>query len=329
MRRRVWRSVVLALITVAAIPVPASAARPCPDFILGNGPTLHPEGVAYDHRNDRFLVGSVTHGTVSTVQPDGSARTLVNDPKLITTMGIAVDRGTVLAVNGDIGRGDRSTPDTINKTAGLGFYDLRSGRQIRYVDLGALDPQRAHFGNDVAVAPDGTAYVTDSRSGAIYRVPTYGSPSILVHDDRLMPAGSGNGANGIVWHPSGFLLVAHSSGRSLWRIPLRDPANLAQVTVNEPIGALDGLLLTGANTLDGIDNTSANRLLRLNSKDGWRTATVSSTKAWPDPAPTTMARSRCGTYVLTGRLDLLLSGTKSDEFRLRRLDYSTKASDQG
>ncbi|RSM90442.1 gluconolaconase [Kibdelosporangium aridum] len=323
MRRRGLRSVVLALIVVAAIPVPASAAenRPCPDFVLGNGPTLHPEGIAYDGRRDRFLVGSVTHGTVSVVQADGSVRTLVNDPKLITTMGLAVDRGKVLAVNGDIGIGDRSTPETIGKTAGLGIYDLYSGRQIRYVDLAALDPQRPHFGNDVAVAPDGTAYVTDSRSGAVYRVPPYGSPSILIRDDRLMPAGSGNGANGIVWHPGGFLLVAHSAGRSLWRIPLRDPANLAQVTVTEPIGALDGLLLTGATTLDGIDNTRANRVLRLSSTDGWRTATVRESLPWPDPAPTTMARGRCGTYVLTGRLDQLLSGTRTDEFRLRALRF--------
>jgi sugar lactone lactonase YvrE len=313
---------VLAVTPVWANPAAVSAtdSRPCAEFVLGNGPTLHPEGIAYDRRTDRFLVGSVTHGTVSTVQPDGSARTLVTDPKLITTMGIAVDGGKLFAVNGDIGLGDRSTPETVGKTAGLGVYDVRSGRQIRYVDLAALDPQRPHFGNDVAVSPDGTAYVTDSRSGAVYRVPPYGAPSVLVRDDRLMPAGSGNGANGIVWHPSGLLLVANSSGRSLWRIPLRDPANLTQVTVNEPIGALDGLLLTG-NALDGIDNTSANRVLRLTTKDGWHTATVQSSVAWPDPAPTTMARGRCGTYVLSGRLDLLLSGTRSDEFRLRALRF--------
>src|SRR5439155_17522120 len=126
----------------------------------------------------------------------------VDDPTLITTMGLSVDvlRGRVLVVNGDIGLADRSTPATTRNTAGLGVYNLFTGRRIKYVDLGALDPEHGHFGNDVAVARDGTAYVTDSISGAVYRVPVIGQPSVLLRDDRLTPVVSGNGANGIVLH---------------------------------------------------------------------------------------------------------------------------------
>lgn len=330
MYRRVMKfglvaAIVLSSATVVApavVVAPAGAVVPsrCVESVIGSAPTLHPEGIAYDPVRDRFLVGSVTHGTVGIVARNGSVRTLVSDSVLITTMGLAVDarRGRLLVVNGDIGLGDRSSPATDRKTAGLGVYDLRSGARIRYVDLGALDPQRGHFGNDVAVASDGTAYVTDSISGAIYRVPLFGAPSVLVRDDRLAPAGAGNGANGIVLHPQGFLLVAQSSARALFRVPLRDPTAIEQVAVSEPIGAPDGLLLAGVDGLLAIDNTSANRVLRLVSTDRWRTATVAVSQPWPDPAPTTMARGRCGVYVLTGRLDLLLSGTPSDEFRLRR-----------
>lgn len=306
--------------TVGTYEAPASAAQtPCVESIQGSAPTLHPEGVAYDPFGDRFLVGSVKHGTVGVVDPDGSVRPLVTDPALITTMGLAVDarRNRVLVVNGDIGVADRSSPETDRRTAGLGIYELRSGRQMTYVDLGALDAGRGHFGNDVAVAPDGTAYVTDSISGAIYRVPLTGVPSVLVRDDRLTPVGTGNGANGIVWHPDGFLLVAQSSGRALYRVSVDAPQDIVQVQVNEPIGALDGLLLDGPAVLHAIDNTRANRVLSLGSTDGWQTATVRAAQAWPDPVPTTLARGRCGVYVLTGRLDLLAQG--SDEFRLRRL----------
>lgn len=310
-----------ALVSAPAAPAVAEPAAPCVDTLVGSAPTLHPEGIAFDPLRNRFLIGSITHGTVSIVNPDGSVRTFVDDPTLITTMGLMVDvlRGRVLVVNGDIGRGDRSTPATIRKTAGLGIYSLFTGRRIRYVDLGALDPDHGHFGNDVAVSLDGTAYVTDSISGAVYRVPLFGAPSVLVRDDRLTPVVAGNGANGIVLHPSGFLLVAQSSGRALYRVPLEHPADLAQVTVNEPIGAPDGLLLEGRNGLLAIDNTRANRVLRLESMDGWHTATVRESMPWPDPAPTTMARSRCGVFVLTGRLDLLQTGMPSDEFRLRRV----------
>jgi len=62
----------------------------CPDLITGSAPRPHPEGVTYAPGEKRFLVGSVTHGTVSAVRPDGSVRTLVDDPALIMTMGLAV-----------------------------------------------------------------------------------------------------------------------------------------------------------------------------------------------------------------------------------------------
>jgi sugar lactone lactonase YvrE len=295
--------------------VDADASR-CPDLVTGSAPRLHPEGVAYSPAQDRFLVGSVTHGTVSVVRPRGSVRTLVDDPVLITTMGLAVDarRGRLLVVNGDVDISERSTPETVRKTAGLGIYDPRTGHRIAYHDLGALDPERDHFGNDVAVADDGTAFVTDSFSGAVYRVPVHGRPSILVRDDRLTPTGAGNGANGIVLHPKGFLLIAHSSGHALYKLA---GGRLTQVTVDQEIGAPDGLLLDPSGTLHAVDNTSANRVVTLDSPDDWATARVTGSQPWPDPAPTTMARGRCGTYVLSGRLDQLPNG--SDEFLLRKL----------
>lgn len=291
-------------------------ASRCPDLVSGSAPRLHPEGVAYSPNQNRFLVGSVTSGSVSVVQPRGSVRTLVEDPLLITTMGLVVDarRGRLLVVNGDVGISERSTPDTVRKTAGLGIYDLRTGRRIAYHDLGALDPERDHFGNDVAVADDGTAFVTDSFNGAVYQVPVHGRPSILVRDDRLMPAGGGNGANGIVLHPEGFLLVAHSSGHALYKLA---DERLTQVAVDQEVGAPDGLLLDSSGALHAVDNTVANRVITLDSPDDWTTARLVDSQPWPDPAPTTMTRGRCGIYVLSGRLDQLPAG--GDEFFLRKL----------
>ncbi|HEU5470923.1 MAG TPA: hypothetical protein VFV67_09750 [Actinophytocola sp.] len=299
-----------------AAPAVAGAAG-CPELIAGSAPLLHPEGVTYWPERDRFLVGSVTHGTVSVVRPNGSVRTLVEDPTLITTMGLAVDarRDRLLVVNGDVGISEHSTPETIRKVAGLGIFDLRTGRRIAYHDLGALVPEREHFGNDVTIAPDGTAFVTDSFAGAVYRVPVRGAPSVEIRDDRLTPVVRGNGANGIVRHPKGFLLIAHSSGRALYKLAGSD---LTQVVIGEPIGAPDGLLLDGRGTLHAIDNTAANRVITLRSTDDWTTAALTASRAWPEPAPTTMARGRCGIYVLSGRLDQL-PPVGSDEFFLRRL----------
>jgi sugar lactone lactonase YvrE len=294
-------------------------SRPCPDLVTGSAPGLHPEGVTYSPDQDRFLVGSVTRGTVSVVLPDGSVRTLVDDPALIMTMGLTVDqpRERLLVVNGDIGFSERSTPGTINKTAGLGIYDVHSGHRMAYHDLGALDPDHDHFGNDVALADDGTAFVTDSLAGAVYRVPLDGTPNLLFRDDRLEPAGGRNGANGIVSHPDGLLLIAHSTRRALFKLA---GDVLVEVRVDADIGMPDGLLLDVDGSLHAVDNSVGNRVLTLHSDDGWTTAHITASHPWPDPAPTTMTRNDCGTYVLSGRLDL----PDSDTFLLRRLPTLTE-----
>jgi sugar lactone lactonase YvrE len=272
--------------------------------------------VTYAPDHDAFLVGSVRHGTVSVVRPDGTVRTLVDDPALITTMGLAVDaaRGRLLVVNGDVGFGDRSTPATVASTAGLGIYDVHSGQRNAYHDLGALDPGRGHLANDVALADDGTAFVTDSLSGAVYRVPVDGAPAVLLRDDRLTPAGGGNGANGIVWHPTGFLLIAHTSQRALYKLA---GGVLTRVEVAEELGRPDGLLLDEDGALHAAENTTADRVVTLRSADDWVTASVVVARPWQDPAPTTMTHSPCGIYVLSGHLDRLTAG--SDEFLLRKL----------
>lgn len=310
------------LLAGVLIPAPANAETAhCPPVIQGTGPSIHPEGVAYDAGRGRFLIGSVTHGTVSVVGRDHRAVTLVDDQRLVTTMGLAVDdrRGLVFAVNGDLGRGDRTSPATKYELAALGVYDLRTGKVVRYHDLGALIPGTQNFGNDVAVGPDGTAYVTDSLAGAVYRVTPEGRASVLVRDPQLAGAvGAGWGLNGIVVTPHG-LLGALSAKGAIVRIPLREPEKFQIVSVDASIGKPDGLLALPGNRLLAVDNTAANRVVELRSGDGWRSARVTASTPWADKAPTTLANTHCGSYALAGRLDVLLGGGRSDEFVLRRV----------
>jgi len=58
----------------------------------------------------------------------------------------------------------------------------------------------------------------------------------------------------------------------------------------------------------------------LGSTDGWRSASrLRQVEPWPDPAPTTVATTPYGEYVVSGRLDVLLSGGTSESFTLRRM----------
>ena len=101
----------------------------------------------------------------------------------------------------------------------LGVYNLTSGERIAMVDLAAVagaGDDAVHFANDVAVADDGTAYVTDTRALILYEVDTDYAASVL---HRFEDGGAG--PNGIVHHPGGYLLVARGAG--LWKVPLDDP----------------------------------------------------------------------------------------------------------
>jgi sugar lactone lactonase YvrE len=158
------------------------------------------------------------------------------------------------------------------------------------VDLAALRPHGRHLANDVTVDPAGNAYVTDSLSPLIYKVTPDGRASVLVEDPRL--TGEGIGLNGIEYLPGGDLLVAQSSGHTLYRIPLDAPEQLAEVRLSEPLAA-DGLLLLP----DGAVVTPAPfhpAVLELRSDDGWASARVTRRHPTTPEVTTTTAALRDG-----------------------------------
>jgi DNA-binding beta-propeller fold protein YncE len=242
------------------------------------------------------------------------ARTVVSDPELPGFAGLKVDvrRHRILAVYGN-----PATPGA----SGVASYDLATGHRTRLIDLSGGAP------NDLALDPRGTAYVTDAQLGAVYRVDPAGRVSTLVRDPRLLPA---IGANGIVWHPGGFLvLVNYTTGR-LFRLDPRHPGPSRLTELHAPplVGgdglALrpDGTLIVVTNALAGLPGSRAavHELLLLG-----RFAVPLRTRTWPDPAPTTVAITPSGAYVLDGRLDKFLTGAPAADFVLRRADLPVPA----
>ncbi|WP_189160524.1 hypothetical protein [Lentzea pudingi] len=310
----------------AAGPASASSTsqhRALSDVVNGTGAALHPEGVGWDPSRKAFLVGSLRHGTVSVVGADGRASTLVNEPRIVSTVGVHVDvaRNRVLAAYADYGVGTRSSPSTIQTQAGLGIFDLKTGRTLHLVDL-AIGPG-PHIANDFALDLAGNAYVTDTASDKIYKVDVNGRASVLVQDPRLAGP-TEDGMNGIVWHPGGYLLAVGYETGSLLRIPLKDPQAIHEVRLDQALVGGDGLALRPDGTLLVVSNefgrSTAGSVKVLRSRDGWTSAKTAKTVAqWPDPLPTTVAVSPAGAYVLSGRLDVLITGSTSDQFTLRRI----------
>ena len=274
---------------------PAAGQAP-PDTILVREPGLHPEGVAWDAPRDRFLVSSVTTGRITVVTDDGIHRTLVEDSALQAAIGIHIDRrdGRLLVANSDLA----AVQGGSRGLAKLGIYDLESGERLLMVDLGGLRPEGRHFANDVTVAPDGTAYVTDSFTPVIYQVSPEGEVSVLVEDERL--GTEGFGLNGIDYHPDGYVLAAVAGRRALVRVPLDAPAELETVELSEPFAA-DGLLLRENGDLVAVATTGQgeeqeNETLVLRSDDGWSSARVVARA--PAPGATTAAERDGAIYVV-------------------------------
>jgi sugar lactone lactonase YvrE len=277
-------------------------------------PSLYPETLQANPLTGGFLVSSLREGAVYDVKLDGSVKKLVHDDRLTSILGIAVDAkaGRLYVTNADVGAGVRHSSRGAKKEAGVGIYDLSTGALQRYVDLAPLVPEGEHLVNGITVDDRGNAYVTDSFSPVIYKIDAAGTASVLLTDEEFK--GKAVNLNGIVYHPSGVLLVIKKSTGTLYRIPLDSPKSFERVNVPGAFAGGDGLMLVGRSELVLVANktpaAAANAAFVLRTDDDWRSAKVVETAALGDGYPTTSANVGGRVYVLTSHLDELLGATE-------------------
>jgi sugar lactone lactonase YvrE len=271
----------------------ASAAA-VPDKITMDKAGIVPEGVEYDTKNKRFLVGSLAEGTVFTVATDGKLTPFIKDPDLKSSVGIEVDeaRNRLLVCNSDRsvfgGQGAGQ--------AKLGIYDLKSGKRTAMVDLAAAGPAdaKAHFANDLTVGPDGSVYVTDTMARVIYKVNPKNEASVLV--PASFATAEKFSYNGIVAHPKGYLLVAESVAGDVYKVPLDKPESISKVKLSEQVSGADGLLWSD-DSLIAVRNDQSQLVVSLKSADDWASATAAS-RGKSSMQQTTGAVTDSGIYVV-------------------------------
>lgn len=261
----------------------APSADTLPAVIVAERGGFIPEGVEYDTTNGRLLTGSLSEGSIFQIDPDGRVTPLVTDPDLVSSVGIEADepRNRLLVANSD-----RSALQGGGAgQAKLGVYNLTTGERIAMVDLAAVltdaPADAMRFANDVAVGADGTAYVTDTRMNVIYRVDQDYAASVL----HRFPS-EGSGPNGIVYHPSGYLLAG--GGTTLWKVRLDDPIGATQVILPEEVPGQDGIIWTADGRLAIVSN-SGNRVVALTSNDDWATAQLAGVATYEIQATTAAA----------------------------------------
>jgi hypothetical protein len=158
---------------------------------------------------------------------------------LLSVLGVLVDekRGQVWVCSVPAPNREPPAPGT----SALMAFDIKTGAQRALLPL----PAPASVCNDITLAKDGTAYVSDTPNGRIFKVP-HGTNTLelFMQDDRL------KGVDGIVFSGDGKLYVNLVTNNTLWRIGMTGdgkPDGLTPITPSQPVDGPDGFRLVAGN----------------------------------------------------------------------------------
>ncbi|MEV0201831.1 hypothetical protein [Nonomuraea sp. NPDC050691] len=282
-----------------AAPVSAPAATVSTAFELP-GARVYPEGITADPRTGDLYAGSYTDGAVFRMTPGRRvAETFLpaGADGRHTANGLEADRAGRLWVT--------------DSTSGVTVYDMRTRAPLARFEVQGDEPT---FVNDVAIAPDGAAYLTDSARAVVYRVTPRqlarargGSAPLTPYAD-LSDAGAPGAPgtftlNGIVADPAGrYLLTADMTGGGLYRVDLATRAVRKVTLEGGDMLHADGLELRGA-TLWAVHNTVDTISRWRVTRDG---TAARAERRLTDQAlqlPTTLTWHRDGLYVVRSQFD--------------------------
>ena len=259
-------------------------------FRLGDS-KLIPEGIAYDPKQDRFLIGSVARKKIVSANRKGEVKDFSGPgDNLDCVLGLFVDAAHeqlyAVSTNGFLDEAQKQRRNAVVR------YDLKNGLLV-----GRYDARDANQLNDLTIAADGTIYATDSASGTIFRK-TPGEKTLTPFGAK----GALPGANGITLGADGKLYVAISTGIVKIDLSTGAPTRLSQPDT-VVTGGCDGLYWhTG--DLVGIQNvTNPGRVIRIALADqGTRISGITVLQSHHHPEfaePTTGAVAADALYVIT------------------------------
>lgn len=312
-------TLILALIGLFTMCKPKQPA----DSITFSKTNLYPEGVEFDETSNSFLVTSLKEGMVGKVGTDGKYTPFIQDENLISAIGIRIDRtnNRIYVCSSDPGASVKTKPETQGKLAGLGVYELKTGKKIAYLDLGSLT-ETGNFANDIALDDKGNVYVSNSFGPSIFKVTKDLKAEVFLENERFK--GEGFGLNGLVYDPSGFLIVAKYNEGVFFKIPVSNPSQFTEIKLDSKIVGADGLLWGENGKLIVIANAGTNKVFELSSSDGWDSAKIESEVAAGEVFPTTGIKVGKNYFYLHSMLNKLFdpkNTVPTEQFIIKKLDF--------
>ncbi len=264
---------------------PTLAATPAIRYTFPAADVVFPEGIGAHPSNGTFFVGSTANGAVYRGDTRHRNRSLVlfspgGSDGRTDVRGIKVDtRGFLWLAGGATGT--------------MWMYDSSNGRLLSSFANGVQNS----FINDVAIAPDGSAYFTDSNVPLLYRIAPDSNGIFQLEYWRDLRGTAiqyteGFNLNGIVVTPDGkYLIVVQSNTGKLFRIAT-DSKEVTEIALagGDRMTLGDGLLLDGQ-TLHVVRNR-INLIVQLHMSGDY--ATGQQIGSFTDPSfgfITTIARS--------------------------------------
>ncbi|MBD2778526.1 SMP-30/gluconolactonase/LRE family protein [Iningainema tapete] len=269
------------------------------------GDTVFPEGVAYQPSTNNFFVSSTTDGTIfrgNQAQESAEVFLIGGADGRTTAVGLKVDdeKGRLFVAGGATGQ--------------IFVYDTHNGELLAKFS----NNKTPTFINDVAIAPNGDAYFTDSNNPILYRVFTNEANEIefeawLDFTGTSLQYLPGFNLNGIAASNDGkYLVVIQSNTGKLFRIDIASK-EVSEIDLGgETLNNGDGILLSDKRTLYVVRNQQQLIVKVKLSKDFTRGKVVSSTTDPSFARPTTIAQAGERLLVVNSQFDRRGSGLTPD-----------------
>ncbi|WP_299766191.1 hypothetical protein [uncultured Dokdonia sp.] len=204
----------IATAEVIETPTPLKAT-----FITETLGLTHCESAVYDKDNDVIyasLIGNRKPG-------DGSIAIVGVDGKLINAKFVA-------GLNDPKGIAITKDKLYVSDVTELVEADLKTGKVLNKYTAEGIE-----FLNDVAIAPDGAIYVSDTRTSKIYRLDTEGNFDFWLADPKL------DNPNGLLIQGDTMYVASWGGAPEGGRVSKFDMNNKKITSVTEIIGNLDGI----------------------------------------------------------------------------------------
>jgi hypothetical protein len=269
------------------------AAEPVTEITLP-GTRLYTESIT-STKDGTLIVGSLGKGNVSRIPYSKTTRTATEWIKpgtngLNVVLGVFADEKFktlwICSDRNDDGSGD---------PAAVKAFDLKTGAPKGSYAL----PGDNAFCNDIAVATDGTAYITDTRQASVVMLkPGAQEPEVAAKDPLLA------GADGLAFGEKAVLYVNSVTTGKLLRLELGPDGkskNIVELKLSQPLTRPDGMRAIGKNRLLLAENAGNMDIVTF-SGPGGETADIKTIKSGLEATPAVTA-TRGMAWIAEGKLN--------------------------